>query len=447
MPFHVRDQETAASVHRHFAAVEVGAASLAALRAMPAADLQKTGRLPGVSGRLWDVNVDGWFLPDHVAAIFAQEKQNDVPILVGSNAGEGTSPRLNPITAAALRDEAQQNFGAEAAAFPKLYPFDSDESAKRAQQDFHRDQVFGWPTREWARAQAKTGRSKVYFYYFNHVAPGPYADAGMAAPHGGELPFVFNWVKSRSNEGTEWRDVDRRLADAMSTYWINFAATGDPNGSGLARWPAYNGQDGVMLLGESIHGIVTSDRYSAYGSLSPEQRQICWAHLKRDFQKLVDRGGPAKDIGEAGLRVVDRVFDWWHQFRGGGLDRDQLQQQIAPVRQTLRAALAAGCAIDDTKANAFCENVLDIEAALWTFTRHEGVEPTNNHIERLLRPGVLWRKNAFGCHSDDGCRFVERILTVVQTLRLQKRPVLDFLHQSLLAHRQTHSATTLPAGG
>ena len=211
--------------------------------------------------------------------------------------------------------------------------------------------------------------------------------------------------------------------------------------------PTRGGVGLVALLGESIHGIITSDRYSVYGWLSLDRRQVCWAHLKRDFQKLVDRGGAAKDIGEAGLQVVNRVFDWWHQFRGGGLDREQLQHQIAPVRETLCAALAAGCAVDDAKANAFCRNVLDIEAALWTFTRHEGVEPTNNHIERLLRPGVLWRKNAFGCHSDDGCRFVERILTVVQTLRLQKRPVLDFLHQSLLAHRQTQSTTTLPAGG
>lgn len=203
----------------------------------------------------------------------------------------------------------------------------------------------------------------------------------------------------------------------------------------------------IALLGESIHGIVTSDRFSAYGSLPADRRQVCWAHLKRDFQKLVDRGGEAKPIGEAGLQVVERIFHWWHQFRGGGFDREQLQQQIAPVRQTLRAALVAGCAVDDAKANAFCTNVLDIEAALWTFTRHEDVDPTNNHIERLLRPGVLWRKNAFGCHSDDGCRFVERILTVVQTLRLQKRPVLDFLYQSLLTHRQSQTAPALLPGG
>ncbi|MGH9206380.1 MAG: IS66 family transposase, partial [Acidimicrobiales bacterium] len=186
----------------------------------------------------------------------------------------------------------------------------------------------------------------------------------------------------------------------------------------------------AALLGDKIKGIISSDRWSVYGRLKLGLRQLCWAHLKRDFQKLVDRGSDAKDIGEMGLDTVTVVFELWHAFRGGGLTRGQLQRQIAPVRQTLREWLELGCACKDTKAAAFCENLLALEPALWTFTRKEGVEPTNNHIERLLRSGVLWRKNAFGCHSEAGCRFVERILTVVQTLRLQKRPVLEFLYQS-----------------
>jgi transposase len=90
-----------------------------------------------------------------------------------------------------------------------------------------------------------------------------------------------------------------------------------------------------------------------------------------------------------------------------------------------------------------CGNLLDVEPALWTFLYKNGVEPTNNHIERLLRPGVLWRKNAFGCHSESGCRFVERILTVAQTLRLQKRPILEFLYQSVSAHRSGRQAPKL----
>jgi transposase len=203
----------------------------------------------------------------------------------------------------------------------------------------------------------------------------------------------------------------------------------------------------AALLGQKIKGIISSDRWSVYGQLKLGLRQLCWAHLKRDFQKLVDRGSAADDVGEMGLDAVAVVFDLWHAFRGGGLSRGQLRRQIAPVRQTLREWLELGCACKDSKAAAFCANLLAVEPALWTFTHKEGVEPTNNHIERLLRPGVLWRKNAFGCHSEAGCRFVERILTVVQTLRLQKRPVLDFLYQSLLAHRQARKAPQLLTEG
>jgi transposase len=203
----------------------------------------------------------------------------------------------------------------------------------------------------------------------------------------------------------------------------------------------------AALLGNRIKGIVSSDRWSVYGQLKLGLRQLCWAHLKRDFQKLVDRGSDTKDIGEMGLEAVGVVFELWHSFRGGGLSRAQLQRQMASVRQTLREWLELGCACKDTKGAAFCTNLLALEPALWTFVRKEGVEPTNNHIERLLRPGVLWRKNAFGCHSEAGCRFVERILTVVQTLRLQKRPVLEFLYQSVLAHRHAQKAPRLLARG
>jgi transposase len=203
----------------------------------------------------------------------------------------------------------------------------------------------------------------------------------------------------------------------------------------------------TALLGEKISGIVSSDRYAVYGQLKLGLRQLCWAHLKRDFQKLVDRGGESADIGEVGLDAVEAIFDLWHTFRGGGQSRASFQYEIGVVRRTLREWLELGCACADRKTAAFCENLLTVESALWTFTRREGVEPTNNHIERLLRSGVLWRKNSFGCHSEAGCRFVERILTVVQTLRLQKRTVLDFLHRSLVAHRTAQNAPQLLVAG
>jgi transposase len=189
------------------------------------------------------------------------------------------------------------------------------------------------------------------------------------------------------------------------------------------------------LLGETITGVVCSDRWSVYSKLPLELRQICWAHLKRDFQKLVDRGGPAEAIGRTGLEVVECLFaDWW-AFRRGELDRTALQARLDLIARELQSVLEQGRSCADSKAATFCANLLALYPALWLFTTMEGVEPTNNHAERILRLGVLWRKNAFGCHSPEGCRFVERMLTVVQTLRLQKRPVLDFLYRAIVAHR------------
>src|SRR5581483_10801113 len=101
----------------------------------------------------------------------------------------------------------------------------------------------------------------------------------------------------------------------------------------------------------------------------------------------------------------------------------------------LHRVLQSGCRCADAKAARFCVNLQDIEVGLWQFVAEEGIEPTNNHAERLLRRGVLWRKNAFGCHSEGGCRFVERLLTVVQTRRLQGQGVLSYLHAALVAHR------------
>lgn len=192
----------------------------------------------------------------------------------------------------------------------------------------------------------------------------------------------------------------------------------------------------TALLGETIGGVVTSDRWSAYAKmLSVERRQVCWAHLKRDFQKLVDRGGAALPLGTALQAVTEKLFETWHSFRGGGLDRAGLQRAITPLRVELRQTLESGRACADSKAARLCRNLLQLEPALWTFAQHDGVEPTNNHAERVLRRGVLWRKNAFGSHSAGGCRFVERILTVVQTRRLQQRKVLEFLEQALASHR------------
>jgi transposase len=189
------------------------------------------------------------------------------------------------------------------------------------------------------------------------------------------------------------------------------------------------------LLANKLQGLFVSDRWSVYHCLPVAQRQICWAHLKRDFQKLVDRGGPSQAIGERGLDVVLVLFEAWNAFRRGELSRQQLQSKLEPTRMAMQLWLEEGTRCPESKTATFCQNLLDLEPALWTFLDRPGVEPTNNLIERLVRSAVLWRKIAFGSQSEAGCRFVERLLTVVGTLRLQQRPVLDFLENSLRAHR------------
>jgi transposase len=230
----------------------------------------------------------------------------------------------------------------------------------------------------------------------------------------------------KNTDETSWREKGQKR-------WLWTAATATVACFVIHLRRSFEGLQ--ALLGETITGVICSDRWSVYNKLPLELRQICWAHLKRDFQKLVDRGGPAEAIGRAGLEVVECLFaDWW-AFRRGELDRAGLQARLEPIARELQGVLEQGCSCADSKAATFCANLLALYPALWLFTTLDGVEPTNNHAERILRLGVLWRKNAFGCHSAEGCRFVERMLTVVQTLRLQKRPVLDFLYRAIVAHR------------
>jgi transposase len=196
------------------------------------------------------------------------------------------------------------------------------------------------------------------------------------------------------------------------------------------------------LVGRKSRGIVTSDRHSSYNRLPRRQRQLCWAHLKRDFVKWLEKGPDTRPLGAEGLKVCRNVFALWRDFRQAVISRRQLQRRAGPLRRRLSQILQWNLRSADIKAAEFCRRLARVQSALWTFVRHEQAEPTNNHAERMLRMAVLWRKNSFGSHSDPGCRFAERMLTTVQTLRLQGRCVIDFLHRTLQAHR---NGTRLPA--
>jgi transposase len=181
------------------------------------------------------------------------------------------------------------------------------------------------------------------------------------------------------------------------------------------------------LLGGEFTGVVGSDRWSAYNRFAAERRALCHAHLKRDFQALVDRGSDAEPIGRWGLAEIERQFALWQRFRAGEVERQELRRRLIPLQARMGRLLQRGQESPDRKAVALCRELDKWWPALWTFARVEGVEPTNNVSERALRPAVLWRKGSFGSDSEAGSRFAERLLTIVATCRQQGRRLLDFL--------------------
>ena len=169
--------------------------------------------------------------------------------------------------------------------------------------------------------------------------------------------------------------------------------------------------------------------------------------LKRNFEKWVEEGGKAKEIGEACLAIQVRVFEVWHLYRGGSITRQKMGDLMGDLTLELLAVLERGERSRHRKLARFCGRVVEVYPALWTFAVVPGVEPTNNHAERVQRLAVLWRKNCFGCRSESGCRFAERLLTVVQTLRLHGRSVLQHLKATITAHRTGQAAPSLLAVG
>lgn len=178
---------------------------------------------------------------------------------------------------------------------------------------------------------------------------------------------------------------------------------------------------------------VMSDRFSSYGHPEPWQRGLCWAHLRRDFQGCLDLGGKGAWVARWALAEITKLFTHWHAFRARTETRATLQEKMAPVQQAFQTLLQAGSECACRKTAALCTNLLAGWAGLWTFVREPGVEPTNNHAERCLRRAVLWRKNSFGTQSEGGRRFVERLLTVTVSLRLQGRSVVEFVRRACQA--------------
>lgn len=181
------------------------------------------------------------------------------------------------------------------------------------------------------------------------------------------------------------------------------------------------------MLGEDFAGIVTSDRYQGYLWLGTLRRQLCWAHLKRDFQDLVDRGGAAKEVGQPALTLAAQLFTAWHATRDDPSAREDLPATMLPIQEAFRSLFETGQSNPNTKAAGLCGALLALWPALWTFVTVPGVEPTNNAAERAVRPAVLWRKQSLGTKTEAGNQFVARLLSVAATCQQQQRSFLDYL--------------------
>ncbi len=186
------------------------------------------------------------------------------------------------------------------------------------------------------------------------------------------------------------------------------------------------------LLGVST-AILISDRWSGYTWWPLGRRQLCWAHLLREFTAFTERGGAAARLGRLLLRDTKRMFRWWHHVRDGTWTRAQFQTAMRPLRRRVERHLRGGAVCGHAATAATCRDLLAVAPALWTFVDTPDVEPTNNAAERALRPAVLWRKGCWGTHSAAGSRFVERILTVAATLKQQHRNIVDYVTQACIA--------------
>ena len=205
------------------------------------------------------------------------------------------------------------------------------------------------------------------------------------------------------------------------------------------------------LLGENFRGILTSDRHGAYNWVDLSRRQLCWAHLRREFIKISERPGVSQELGTALVKQQKKLFELWHRVRDGTLTRCAFVLVVEDIRSSIKATLLEADEYEITaqektplaKTVRTCRQLLKVEPAMWLFVTTEGVEPTNNAAERAIRPAVIWRRTSFGSQTQAGSTFVARIVSVVATLKSQQRNVLEFLTHAVAATRECKRAPSL----
>jgi transposase len=245
-----------------------------------------------------------------------------------------------------------------------------------------------------------------------------------------EQPYLQLRAQIERGEAVNVDETGWRTAGERRTLWGALTS----RAAVFRIAPDRHQREARALLGEDFAGVVSSDRWWAYDYLEPERRQLCWAHLVRDFTVHNEGLAAQSEFGEAGLAIAARLFKAWEDFKSDG-DRARLLERVAPLQGELRALLerAARKSAKTKRHRLFAKNLLKRWPALWTFTILDGVEPTNNHAERGLRGAVIYRKLSLGSESDRGERTIERLLSASITCRLQRRSLFAYLTDVLSA--------------
>ncbi len=221
---------------------KLGAADIKAARAMSAEEIQKN--LGG--GMRFRPAADGYVIPSDLYTIYQARRFNDTPILIGNTSGElGSFGGRGKITAAEFEKQVKSQYGPHADAILSVYPHSTDAEAAKASKDLGRESTFSWSTWTWARLQSEKGKGKAFEYYYDHHAP----DVDSSG-HGSDVPYAFQTL-GRGRGGAP-KPEDLKLSDMISSYWVNFAKSGDPNGPGLPKWPAFTENDQKVMVFDTV---------------------------------------------------------------------------------------------------------------------------------------------------------------------------------------------------
>lgn len=264
------------------------------------------------------------------------------------------------------------------------------------------------------------------------------AEKRMSAALAGPVSEAENYIREQDIvhvDETGWKEENKRawLWVAVTSLVVVFKIALS-RGTTVAK----------ELLGENFSNRIVSDQLGSYGWVDAERRQLCWAHLERKFRGLSECGGEVGSFGKRLLNKTEQMFKWWTRVRDGTLScqtfRRRMKKKLIPEFEDL---LIDAALTELPRLSRACTDLANMKDSLWVFVNHDGLEPTNNAAERALRPAVIWRKTSFGTQSVKGSRFVERMLTTVGSLRRQKRPVLDFLTDSFVAHHSNSASPSL----